>query len=466
MAVIYTFLRRKTMGAVSSVENEANEIVDNISDVEVKEEPTDEAKLSALKAKSQAKQNQMEMEKKMSMKIVGLKEKALRIGCVGSGQAGGRLASQFCKAGYPSIACNTATQDLKLLDLNDSNKLLLEYGVGGASKELSIGHEAALAHKDEILQLVNEKLGDTQVNILCFSLGGGSGAGSSDVLIDLLTGLGKPLVVITILPLVSDDLQTKQNSLEVLSKLATFARNKKISNLIVIDNAKIENIFKDAPQFSFFDLANQSIVNTFDTFNSLSSQPSASKGIDPMEFSKLLIDAEGLSVYGEFSVENYTEDTAIAEAVVNNLNNNLLASGFDLKQSKYVGFIVTGNKQAWDKVPASSINYASAMINDLCGHPKGVFKGSYITNMPEDVIRVYSFFSGLSLPSERIDQLKAETVEMQTKNKGKDEQRNLSLQLNHSGNESVSQAQQVKNKIAQKASTFGKFVAGTVDRRK
>jgi hypothetical protein len=88
------------------------------------------------------------------------------------------------------------------------------------------------------------------------------------------------------------------------------------------------------------------------------------------------MDGEGLSVYGEFVVNNYEEDTAIAEAVVNNLNNNLLASGFDLKQSKYVGFIIAANKDVRAKIPASSVNYATAMVNDLCGNPKGVFKGS------------------------------------------------------------------------------------------
>jgi len=200
------------MGATSVVEEGNKEVIeDNISQIELKSEDViDPNKMAELKARNQAKQNQ---EKNMSARIVQKKEKALKFGCLGSGQAGGRLVSEFYKAGYPSIACNTALQDLKFLDLPDANKLLLEYGVGGASKELSIGAEAAELHKAEIMELINDKLSDSQVNILCFSLGGGSGAGSSSCLIDLLTSTGKPLVVITILPLVSDDLQTKQISL-------------------------------------------------------------------------------------------------------------------------------------------------------------------------------------------------------------------------------------------------------------
>jgi cell division GTPase FtsZ len=447
------------MPATSTVaEVQKEEVVDDMSNSEVSKKPEaqveiDPAKLAALRSK-------------MASKIVSKKERSLTLGVIGSGQAGSRIAEAFYKLGYDSVAVNTAMQDLKFIDIPDSNKLLLEHGVGGASKELEIGRAAAESHRGEILQLVNEKLQNSQVNILCLSLGGGSGAGSCETLVDLMSSLGKPLVVITVLPMDTEDSQTKSNSLETLSKLATFARNKKISNLVVVDNAKIESIYQNVNQFDFFNLANKSIAETLDAFNTLSSMPSSVKALDPMEFSKILMDGEGLSVYGEFKVENYTDETAIAEAVMNNLNNNLLAGGFDLKQSRYVGFILAANKDVWSKIPASSVNYATAMINDLCGSPKGVFKGVYTTEAPEDSVRVYSFFSGLGLPADRVEQLKKETMELQSKIKGKDEQRNLSLQLNTGTNETVSAAQKVKDKIAAKSSTFGKFVTGVVDRRK
>jgi cell division GTPase FtsZ len=355
---------------------------------------------------------------------------------------------------------------LKFIDLPDSNKLLLEYGVGGSARELEIGRIAAETHRGEILQLVNEKLSSSQVNVLCLSLGGGSGAGSCETLVDILSSLNKPLVVITVLPMDTEDVQAKSNALETLSKLAGFAKSKKISNLIVIDNAKIESIYQNASQFDFFGLANKAIVDTLDAFNTLSSAPSAVKALDSMEFSKILLDGEGLSVYGELVVDNYMDETAIAESIVNNLDHNLLANGFDLKQSKYVGFMITASNEVWSKIPASSVNYASAIINDLCGNPKGVFKGIYTVESTDDNVKVYSFFSGLGLPDERVQQLKKETAELQLKNKSKDEQRNLALHLTSGTNETVSAAQKVKDRIASKSSNFGKFVSGTVDRRK
>jgi cell division GTPase FtsZ len=419
-------------------------------------------KMAALKAKNQAKQQ----EGKVASKIVAKKERSLALGVLGSGQAGSRIAESFYKLGYDAIVVNTAMQDLKFIDIPDSNKLLLEYGLGGAAKEIEIGRAAAEAHRGSVLDLVNDKLGNSQVNLLCLSLGGGSGAGSCETLVDLLSELGKPLVVITVLPMDTEDGQTKSNALETLSKLAKLTQSKKVNNLIVVDNAKIEAILHNVSQVDFYSTANKAIVDPIDTFNTLSSMPSSTKALDPMEWSKLFIDGEGLSVYGEFSVDNYQEDTAIAEAVINNLSGNLLAEGFDLKQSKYVGFIIAANKTVWSKIPASSVNYASSMINDLCGNPKGVFKGMYVIDSPDDTVKVFSMFTGLGLPAARIDQLKSETKELQSKVKNKDESRNLTLQLDTGTSETVSAAQKIKEKIAQKSSAFGKLMGGVVDRRR
>jgi cell division GTPase FtsZ len=453
------------MSAISiTEEGKPEKVIDNLPNTEVKasEEAVDMNKLAALKAKNQAKQQ----ESKMAAKIVATKDRSLQLGIVGSGQAGSRIAEAFYKLGYQACVVNTALQDLKYIDIPDSNKLLLEYGLGGAAKEIEIGKAAAESHRNQIVQLVNDRLSSAQVHLLCISLGGGSGAGSCETLVDLLAETGKPLVVIAALPMDTEDAQTKSNALETLAKLAKLTQTKRVSNLIVVDNAKIESIYHNVSQVDFYGVANKAIVDPIDAFNTLSSMPSSTKALDPMEFSKLFIDGEGLSVYGEFTVDNYQEDTAIAEAVINNLSGNLLASGFDLKQSKYVGFMVVASKEVWAKIPASSINYASSMINDLCGSPKGVFKGMYVVESPQDTVKVYSMFSGLGLPNSRVEQLKAETKELQSKVKDKDDSRNLTLNLDTGVNETVSAAQKIKDKIAAKSSSFGKLVTGLVDRRK
>lgn len=452
------------MPATSVTEQDQKEnVVDDVSNQEAKpSESVDASKLAALKAKSQARQE----ESKMAAKIVSKKDRSIVLGVLGTGQAGSRIAEAFYKLGYDAVAVNTAIQDLKFIDIPDSNKLLLEHGLGGAAKEIEIGKAAAETHRGEILQLVNEKLQHSQINVLCLSLGGGSGAGSCETMVDILASLGKPLVVIAALPMDTEDAQTKSNALETLAKLAKATQTKRVNNLIVVDNAKIEAIYQNVSQVDFFSTANKAIVDPIDIFNTLSSMPSAVKGLDPMEWGKLFTDGEGLTVYGELTIDNFAEDTAIAEAVVNNLNGNLLAGGFDLKQSRYVGVIIAANKEVWSKIPSSSITYAMAMVNDQCGTPKGVFKGIYTVETPDPVVKVYSMFAGLGLPDSRVTQLKKEAQEHMQNVKGKDEQRNLNLNLDTGTNETVSAAQKVKEKMAQKASAFGKLVGGVVDRRK
>jgi len=441
-------------------------IMDDISNNENKETElpaVDEDKLAKLKARLAAK------EKETAMTSAPVKrERSINFGIVGSGQAGDRIAEAFYKLGYDAVAINTAPQDLKFITIPESNKLLLDYSLGGAAKEIEIGFKAAESHRALITELVNTQLADAQILILASSLGGGSGAGSCEVLVDILSATGKPLAVITVLPMDSEDVQTKDNALKTLSKLTRFTQSKKIHNLIVVDNAKIESIYSNVSQIDFFGLANKAIVEPIDVFNTLSSKPSAVKGLDSMEWAKLFTDGEGISIYGELIVSNYVEETSIAEAVISNLNGNLLAGGFDLKETKYAGFILSANKNVWDKVPAASVNYATAMVNDLCGNPQAVFKGVYVNNdSSEDVIKIYSFFSGLGLPSGRVDQLRKEVADLQSKTKEKGTARNLSLNLNTGADEAISAAQKIKDKIASKSSSFGKLVSSNViDRRK
>lgn len=447
-------------------DDEKENVVNDIPEaVEKKDESAnvDAAKLAALKAKSQAKQQ----EQKMASKIVAKKERSLKFGVCGTGHCGSKISQTFYNvSNYPAVAINTAAVDLKSIDIPDSNKLLLEYGLGGASKDLEIGKAAAETHKDSIRELISEKLADSQVFVLCTSLGGGSGAGSVETIIDVMTEIGKPIIVMAALPMTNEDVLTKSNSLETLSKLSKMAQANQIANLIVVDNAKIESIYSNVSQMNFFEIANKAIVEPIDALNTLSSMPSSSKAYDQMEWSKTMLDSGGCTVYGEMTVENYEDDTALAEAVINNLDGNLLSNGFNLSDAKYASVVYVANKKVWDKVPASSVNYSMAMINDRV-NAIGVFKGLYTVDTEEDSVKVYSIFSGLGLPTARVQSLQKETEQLMNSAKSKAENRSANLNFDTGKEKTVSEVEKIRAKIQAKASTFGKFVGSTVnDRRK
>lgn len=439
--------------------NNEVKIVDDLSDQVADEQVQD--KLKALKAKLAAKDTEG-----MSSTLARKRVRSYEFGVVGSGQGGSKIAAAFYELGYKAVVFNTASQDLEHIKIPDDNKFLFKYGMGGAAKELEIGRAAAEAYREDIGQLVTDKLDGCQILVLCLSLGGGSGAGSAETMVDVLSEQGKPIVVITVLPMAHEDVISKRNAIETLSKLTKEVQAKRIANLIVVDNAKIENIYSNVSQFDFFNVSNQAIVEPIDAFNCFSAMSSSVKGLDSMEFAKLMTDGGGLTIYGEMCVPNYEEDTAIAEAVVNNLNNGLLASGFNLKQSKYVGVIVAANKNVWDKIPSASINYAMSMVHDICGTPNAVFRGIYTSDSKDDEVKVYSMFTGLGLPESRIEQLKKETKESEVKTKAKEDERNLNLKLDTGTEETVSQTEMIKKKIAMKKSAFGGLLSNTVDLRK
>lgn len=394
--------------------------------------------------------------------------KSLRFGMIGSGQAGSRLVEVGFAQGYDAICFNTAMQDLEHIKIPNENKYLLEYGLGGASKDTSIGRAAAEAHQDGIIELIQEKLSNTDVFVVAFSLGGGSGAGSAPVIIDLLARTGRPIVVIAALPMTTEDTVTKQNSLETLSKLASYAQEKVISNLIVVDNAKLEAIYSDVNHMDFFKVANQAVVTPLDAFNKYSKMASNDKPLDSMEWAKLLTDGEGLSIYGEIEVDNYSEDiTAIAKAVMNNTEAGLLASGFDLSQAKYSGVIIAANSNVWKNITRASIDYAAAMVADCCPGAQASFRGSYVDDsIKGEIVKIYSMFSGLGLPDDRVKQLKKD-VEVETaKVQVRDKARSLNLTLDTGKEKTVSKADEIRQQITKSSSKFATNFTGKLDFRK
>ncbi len=403
-----------------------------------------------------------EEKKEMTIQIVEKKTHSIKLGFVGSGQCGSRIAEEAFKLGYETVIFNTASQDLEFISIPKENKLLLDYGLGGAAKDLSIGAEAAHKYHSAIYELIHEKLKDSQVFVFCVSLGGGSGAGSIDTFISIMNELGKPVIILCALPMESDDQICKQNSLESLAKLSKYTQDGKVQNIILVDNAQIQNSLSDVSEFSFFEVANKLIIEPLEIFNYYSAQPSPSKSLDSMEFTKLLLSSQGLSTFGSIVISDFQDETAIAEAVVSSLESNLLAKGFDLKQSKYVGFMVIAPKNVWDKIPSSSISYASAMLGEVCGTPESLFKGLYISDKTEEVVKIYSVFTGLGLPSARIETLKKETIELSKQTKNKDKERNLNLSLSSNTDTTSSVAQKIRDKISSKKGAFNQFLTNIV----
>lgn len=426
------------------------------------------------KSKKQVKEENEKLEKElgkgeetMTVMLVENQDRAINFGVLGIGQAGGRMAAEFYKRGYPVAVVNSAPQDLVFCDVPESQKLLLDIALGGTGKDLALGEDAIIQYQEQISTLMEESFEDCEVIMVCSSTGGGTGAGGVENVCKLAFNLGKPVVCSVALPMSTEDAKAKQNTIETLAKLSDLARDDVISSFFIYDNARIEAIYPGLSMSKFWSVCNEAIVNPFDLFNKLSSNPSKHFSLDPMDFSKIVLNG-GCAVAGFIEVEDYEDEDAVAESILNSLSHNILSGGFDLTQTQSVGVIITGSEKSLD-IPASNIEYGLSMLSKLTSDGTNIFRGIYEVEDHPDTLRVYTMFSGLGLPQERVDELKEEAKRHEEASAEKEKTRNTNMKIDLGKTKQTNNVDQLHRRIKQKKSAIGKLTKnskGIIDRRK
>ena len=107
----------------------------------------------------------------------GIMKKAIQFGIVGLGQGGCRIAGEFEKLGYKTLAINTSEQDLGETPCKE--KLLI--GTGGAGRNLKTGAEAVNTHRAEIMTAYQTTFPNIQHALVCSGSSGGCISGDSIV---------------------------------------------------------------------------------------------------------------------------------------------------------------------------------------------------------------------------------------------------------------------------------------------
>jgi cell division GTPase FtsZ len=390
---------------------------------------------------------------------------SINFSILGVGQAGSRIAETFFKYGYSVGVINTSSQDLKFIDIPDDRKLLLNGSLGGTGKDLDLGREIFEANEDYVDHFISKIMSSCDMSYLAISGGGGTGSSSVDTMVNLMYSSGSPVGVIYILPKETEDAQSKANSIQTLARLAEMASSNILSNLIVVDNARIEQIYGGLSQAKFWDVSNKAIVEPLHVFNNLTATPSKHTSLDPSDFAKI-VSVGDCSVYGVIEVEDYMEETSLAEAVIESLSSNMLAEGFDLKQTRVGGVIITGTKKVLDKLPAININYCYHMISEAT-NGASIFQGVYDVHTKSDSVKIYTWFGGLGLPRERIESLKKESEEQSAIAEEKEKQRAGSMTLDLGVDKTKSVSAEINRKIKKKKSNFGRLQGTSiVDRRR
>ena len=449
------------------IENENASLLDAFEAKDGDSTGMDSDILNRLKQKLDAKNKEpLNMEEEVN--VITQRNVSIELAVIGIGQAGSRLAEVFHKKGYDVGVINTSAQDLEFIDVPSHQKLLLGGSLGGTGKDLDLGREIFSDSEDQILGFLSNIADGNNMIYLTISGGGGTGSSSVDTMIPMLFETGLPVGVIYVLPKATEDAQSKKNSIETLSRLAKMTTDNMVSSLIVVDNARIEQIYANLSQSKFWEASNNAIVETLHVFNSLTSKPSKFTSLDPSDFGRI-ISAGDCSIYGVMEVEDYMEETSLAEAVIESLGGNMLASGFDLSQARVGGVIIAGPESALEQIPAININYCFHMISQQT-NGASIFQGVYSVPSDTDSIKIYSWFAGLGLPKDRVESLKRESEEHEVIAGSKEKNRAAAMTLDLNDNDVNTVAEEVNRKIKRKKSSFNRLQSRSkgslIDRRK
>lgn len=217
-------------------------------------------------------------------------DSAVQMAFVGAGQGGGRIAQSFYDMGYRRVcAVNTTQQDLSSLTIAD--QLVIGRNRGGAGKDPEQGKLAAKESYEEIMDLLNRSWGEgVEQMFVCVGAGGGSGTGSWPVLVKAMrefgesTNIEKPiekhLGIIMTMPKRSEGSRVQQNALTALKQAVELVEEKKISTLVIVDNAKIHDLYPGLPVKQFWTVANQNFAAILHTFNILAAKDSQYNCVD------------------------------------------------------------------------------------------------------------------------------------------------------------------------------------------
>lgn len=338
---------------------------------------------------------------------------AIRMAFIGAGQGGGRIAQAFYDMGYRRVCvCNTTPQDMEALTI--PNKLVIGNNRGGAGKDPEEGKLAAQESYEDIMDLMMRSWGEGAEHIyLCVGGGGGSGTGSWPVLLDAARDyakstnvekpFGKHLGVIMSLPKRSEGARVQKNAHMAITDALSKLDRGLISSLVIVDNAKIHELYPGLAVKRFWTVANQNFAAILHTFNLLAAKDSEYSTFDRADFRSVV--QNGLMVFGMTRVEQWKGKEDISKAVRQNLKGTLLADGFDLSTATVAGAIVLAHDEVLSEIPMENIDYAFNSLGRAIGNEGVTLHSGIYESSGRVSVRVFTIISGLKPPQARIDEL-------------------------------------------------------------
>lgn len=180
-------------------------------------------------------------------------------GFIGLGAAGGNVADEASRNGFPAIAINYSQRDLDSLEYVDERLCLV--GSEGVGKNREKAIQLMSKNWESVLMFVKENFSSPAIEaiVVCFSTSGGSGSGIAPVLLEILMNEmdDKTFVAAPILPDLSEAVGNQINCIKTSEELSHL-------DLCVfpIDNEQTKKQFSTYGKNKLYQVTNQSFVDS------------------------------------------------------------------------------------------------------------------------------------------------------------------------------------------------------------
>lgn len=340
---------------------------------------------------------------------------ALKIGWIGLGQGGGKIADYFHKLGYGKvIALNSTQQDFSGLGI--THRLVLGDGAG-AGKDIERASSMIKPRKEDIFNLMEKVFGeDLDFIILTAGLGGGSGSGFVIPMIEVAKEyfkfigkedlINKRVGALVSLPKISEGTKVQENATEISEKLVNLSENKKISPLIIIDNEKAVKLIKGLTLMNEKNKLNEFICKGLHVLNRVASWESEISTFDRQDFISVM--ESGTITYGFSSVDNYESETAITDAIKFQMKNSLLADCNNFEQATHASIVALCGIKVLETMRAEVMDNGLKSLARLMGENSSVIHSGIYEYGDGDLLTIYSILGGIRGVADRLTKRKTD----------------------------------------------------------
>lgn len=327
----------------------------------------------------------------------------LRFGFIGLGQYGGRQVDAFLKLHpeYDAVAVNTAVNDLEgLQEIPVGNRFSLQGSTFGAGRTPDVAYQALLANAPDFFELVQRALKDSDFIWLCAGLGGGTGTGALQLILEYADQLfPTPPGLIMTVPRETDGIRQKANAVEALAKIQDAIERGVVGSVIILDNEKFYKQFaEDKRSGDWRDLSNEYVAKTLHELN-VSTLNAGTSNFDREDF-KGTLSVPGCLALGYVSLDahNITQNN-VAQKIESSLTKGFLSEGYLFTEAKVFALCFTLNEAGAE---IRKTEYEANILRKMDSlFPHALDK--YIAYYSGADSRILTLVGGLGFPSRVID---------------------------------------------------------------